>query len=257
MPQEILPPIKSAAPSMPHLLGYAVGVPRGAAASPSTSLGGTDSIQGGDRLRRQARCQIGRRSGSTQGQQDPPTTPDLTGARLAWRCCLRSSRERMRNRPQPLLIPRSQVRSLPGPLDKSLHLALLRRQTRRRLGEGDYESDEPLTGVDRSVAYEYWLRGDSSTGLAILDRGEVVAVAATTRSGIAHLACRSEAHASSAVLAALSICKSRSASLALPGPHPAVPALLERGFRITDYDIHMSSDDVVLSTTSAYSPALG
>jgi GNAT superfamily N-acetyltransferase len=130
--------------------------------------------------------------------------------------------------------------------------------TVRNLTAGEASAAENgLTGIDRSADYEYWLRGDSSTGLAILDRGDVVAVAAATTSGVVHLACTSEAHASEAAVAALSACSSDTVTVALPGPHPAVPVLLACGFSIDDQDIHMSSDDVILPPTSAYSPALG
>jgi GNAT superfamily N-acetyltransferase len=118
-------------------------------------------------------------------------------------------------------------------------------------------AEEVLFGVGRRAEYEYWLRDIDSAGLAIFDRDELVAVAAATPSRIAHLSCSSEMHATDAVLSALAVCKNSAVSVALPGPHPAVPHLLARGFSIDDYDIHMSSDGVVLPTTSAYSPALG
>jgi GNAT superfamily N-acetyltransferase len=118
-------------------------------------------------------------------------------------------------------------------------------------------AEKLLTGVERSADYEYWLRSDGSSGLAILDRDDLVAVAAATPSGIAHLACTSEAHAADALLSAIAVCSGSPVDIALPGPHPAVPLLLARGYSIDEYDIHMSSDGVVIPTTSAYSPALG
>jgi GNAT superfamily N-acetyltransferase len=120
-------------------------------------------------------------------------------------------------------------------------------------------ADKTLPGTSRLADYNYWLRDPDSAGLAIYERDELVAVAAVTPSGIAHLSCVSDVHASDTLLSAFAACTSRSAAVtvALPGPHPAVAQLLACGFSIDDYDIHMSSDGVVLPTTSAYSPALG
>ena len=64
---------------------------------------------------RPRRCLSGRRKGSTQGQQAAQRAPDGMWVDSAQPPCLASSRESLRNRLHSLLVPRSQVRSLPGP----------------------------------------------------------------------------------------------------------------------------------------------
>jgi len=64
---------------------------------------------------RRKRCLTGRRSGSTQDQQDAPRAPDGMLGDSAQPCRLASSRESTRTRLHPLLIPRSRVRIPPGP----------------------------------------------------------------------------------------------------------------------------------------------
>jgi hypothetical protein len=59
--------------------------------------------------------------GSTQGQQRLANRADTTRADCAQPCRLPSSPESTRTRVQPLLIPRSQVRILPGPCDPRTH----------------------------------------------------------------------------------------------------------------------------------------
>jgi GNAT superfamily N-acetyltransferase len=117
-------------------------------------------------------------------------------------------------------------------------------------------AEKTLTGVDRSTDYDYWLHRDDAAGLMIRDGHGVVAVGAATHSSIAHLVCASETRAADALLAALAASGEGPMCVALPGPHPAVPRLLARGFTIDDYDISMSSDGIDLPVTSAYSPAL-
>ena len=45
-------------------------------------------------------------------------------------------------------------------------------------------------------------------------------------------------------------------AVCLPGPHPAVRAMLDAGWRIDDYDLAMTTADLVLPVNWAYSPAL-
>jgi len=63
----------------------------------------------------EVRCQFERHGGSTTGQRDRATRTNLTRTDLAQYCRLASYPEPTRDQVYPLLIPRSQVRDLPGP----------------------------------------------------------------------------------------------------------------------------------------------
>jgi hypothetical protein len=83
---------------------------------------------------REVRCQSERQTGSTVGQQGPTMRPDLAGARFAQWCGLTSTPEKTPDVLHPLLIPRSQVRSLHGPLRMACKCGVLGLRRRQRLG---------------------------------------------------------------------------------------------------------------------------
>ncbi len=68
--------------------------------------------------------------GSTQGQQPTPTTIQTTRRDSAQRCGCPILYEMSRSPRHPLLIPRSQVRSLPGPLFRTVRKPRARRRGR-------------------------------------------------------------------------------------------------------------------------------
>ena len=123
-------------------------------------------------------------------------------------------------------------------------------------GAAAADAERRLTGAERDAAYEYWTTSRDATGLVIDAGDRLVACGAVRRGAITHLACASADDALAAVQAALSAIGTRTVSACLPGPHPAVPALLAHGFRIDEYDLAMSTPAISLPTTWAYSPSL-
>ncbi|HTJ36462.1 MAG TPA: GNAT family N-acetyltransferase [Dactylosporangium sp.] len=114
-----------------------------------------------------------------------------------------------------------------------------------------------LTGTDREGDLALLAGGDPAGGLVMTRDGQVVAAGAADAGNLAHLACPDPATAADAVVAGLRALQAGDVSVCLPGPHPAVPALLEGGFRIVDFDVHMAARSDLLATSWAYSPSLG
>lgn len=119
------------------------------------------------------------------------------------------------------------------------------------------EAETELIGADRRAAYAFWLRTPHSVGVLVFDGTRLAACGAVRDGALLHLCCPSRSDAEAALCAALGAARNKVVTVQLPGPHPAAPDLLNSGFRITDYDIAMSTADLDLTTTWAYSPGLG
>jgi GNAT superfamily N-acetyltransferase len=122
------------------------------------------------------------------------------------------------------------------------------------------------TGADRSPDHLAWARRPGGASV-LARRGGVVMAAGTIGGaaeeyGVTHLALASsagDADAADAVLAVLA-CLEPAGGLArvcLPGPHPAVRALLAAGWRVEEFDLFMATEPDVLNARRAVpSPAL-
>jgi hypothetical protein len=131
------------------------------------------------------------------------------------------------------------------------------------------------TGVDRSDDHLAWARRPGGAGLLAMRDGQVMAAAtvggAGDEYGVTHLALAPPADAATdadgadgadaadavlAVLAGLQPAGGR-AHVCLPGPHPAVRALLAVGWRVTEFDLFMATESDLLDPRRAVpSPAL-
>ena len=114
-------------------------------------------------------------------------------------------------------------------------------------------ADAELAGGDRARDYAFW--ASTATPIVLHDGARLVGAGVARRDGLVHLTCADPAVATESLLAALGGCGPE-VSVCVPGPHPAVIPLLRNGFRVVDYDIAMSTPDVALPTSWAYSPAL-
>jgi GNAT superfamily N-acetyltransferase len=113
-----------------------------------------------------------------------------------------------------------------------------------------------LTGRDRTADYAYWGTTPDAAGILVRDGGATVAVGAAGPDGLFHLV-TADGHDPAATLAsALATFDADRVSLCLPGPHPALPYLLEARWRIEDLDQHLSSRPDLVSPTSVLSPSL-
>ncbi len=122
------------------------------------------------------------------------------------------------------------------------------------------------TGVDRSDDHLAWARRPG--GASVLAwRGDQVMAAGTVGGagaeyGVTHLALApsaSDADAAAAVLAVLASLKPAGARarVCLPGPHPAVRALLAAGWRVEEFDLYMATEQGLLDSRRVVpSPAL-
>jgi GNAT superfamily N-acetyltransferase len=116
-------------------------------------------------------------------------------------------------------------------------------------------AERDLTGVDRAADYEYLTRGDPAGGLLVLDRCEVVGAAVVRPGHVEHLVCADTDLAAPVLIAALGGLADSEIRVCLPGPHPAVPVLLDRWFRISDFDLYMATGPEFLPPIVALSPA--
>jgi GNAT superfamily N-acetyltransferase len=119
------------------------------------------------------------------------------------------------------------------------------------------EAETGLVGTDRAPDYLFWRRIPDTSGLLVYDGPRLAACGAVRPGAVVHLCCPSPSDAQPALCAALAAAGGRTVTAQIPGPHPAVPDLLRAGFRITDYDISMSTPGLDLPTGWAYSPGLG
>lgn len=108
-----------------------------------------------------------------------------------------------------------------------------------------------LTGVDRTAQYAFWTGVPGGSGIIVEAAGESVAAGAVSGKRLSHLGVAPGADAGEAVIAALP----GMAGIAVPGPHPALGRMLGAGWRITDYDHHMSTSDGLLDANNIPSPS--
>lgn len=81
--------------------------------------------------------------------------------------------------------------------------------------------------------------------------------ARTGEYGVTHLAVAPAGDAAAAVLAVLASLAGGTARVCLPGPHPAVRALLAAGWRVAEFDLLMATEPGLLDPRRAVpSPAL-
>lgn len=112
-----------------------------------------------------------------------------------------------------------------------------------------------LGGADRTADYAYWA-SLGGTGVIVRDGGDDVAAGAVVPGWLAHLATAAECDPVPALLTALAAAGGEAVRLCLPGPHPAVPSLLEARWRIDGHDHHMASEDGLLPVGGVMSPSL-
>lgn len=117
------------------------------------------------------------------------------------------------------------------------------------------------TGADRSDDHLAWARRPGGASM-LAWRGREVMAAGTAGGaggeyGVTHLAVAPAADAAAAVLAVLASLEGETARVCLPGPHPAVRALLAAGWRVADFDLFMATDPGLIDPRRAVpSPAL-
>ena len=119
------------------------------------------------------------------------------------------------------------------------------------------------TGVDRADDHLAWSRRPGGASLLARRGGQVMASGtaggADGEYGATHLALAPSADPADAVLALLAALqpKDGQAVVCLPGPHPAVRALLAAGWRVAEFDLYMASEPGLLDPIRAVpSPAL-
>jgi hypothetical protein len=117
------------------------------------------------------------------------------------------------------------------------------------------------TGADRSDDHLAWARRPGGASM-VAWRGREVMAAGTVGGageeyGVTHLAVAPAADATAAVLAVLASLEGETARVCLPGPHPAVRALLAAGWRVAEFDLFMATDPGLIDPRRAVpSPAL-
>jgi GNAT superfamily N-acetyltransferase len=109
------------------------------------------------------------------------------------------------------------------------------------------------TGADRRSSYRYWTAG-GGTALAVGPSDQPVAVAAVGRGALRHLAVAPGADPAAAVRDALAA--SRAERVFLASVHPALPGLLADAWRITDFDLYMTSVAHPPEPTGVFHPGL-
>ena len=119
------------------------------------------------------------------------------------------------------------------------------------------------TGVDRADDHFAWSRRPGGASLLARRGGQIMASGtaggADGEYGATHLALAPSAEPADAVLALLAALQPEDgqAAVCLPGPHPAVRALLAAGWRVAEFDLYMASEPGLLDPIRAVpSPAL-
>jgi GNAT superfamily N-acetyltransferase len=136
-----------------------------------------------------------------------------------------------------------------------------------RAGEGTPAEVAALelawTGVDRSDDHLAWARRPGGASVLAWHSGQVMAAGtvggAGDEYGVTHLALAPSADSAAAVLAVLADAGPEGglARVCLPGPHPAVRALLAAGWRVEEFDLFMATEPYLLDPRRAVpSPAL-
>jgi GNAT superfamily N-acetyltransferase len=114
-----------------------------------------------------------------------------------------------------------------------------------------------LTGDDRTPDYAYWAAAPDAIGLVVRDEGVIVATGAAAREQVFHLVTADGHDPAATLAAALGTFDADRVRLCLPGPHPALPSLLNARWRIEDLDQHMASRADLPAPGSVLSPSLG
>jgi GNAT superfamily N-acetyltransferase len=117
-------------------------------------------------------------------------------------------------------------------------------------------AERALTGADRAADYRYWTTHLGAEPFVVLSDGELVAAGTRTSTRLIHQVCSAGSDPIAAVLASLATQTSGLLQVCLPEPHPAVPVLAARGYRVVEHDTAMATEQVALSVTNAYSPGL-
>jgi GNAT superfamily N-acetyltransferase len=110
------------------------------------------------------------------------------------------------------------------------------------------------TAMDRTVDFAHYASLPDGAGHAIAVDGDVAAVAWSNRTrrdawrAVDHVSIAPGADAERVTVAALraALGDAPGVVVTIPGPHPAVPWLLERGARITDRDEYCATDPALL-----------
>lgn len=116
--------------------------------------------------------------------------------------------------------------------------------------------ERSLTGWTRDADYAYWSGFPSAATIVIKSGDRAVAAGVLGDGSLTHLAVGDPAAAEDVLLTALHSVDDPHVTVCVSGMHPALATLLEAGFRIDDYDIHMCTPDVTLPVGWAYSPGL-
>lgn len=116
--------------------------------------------------------------------------------------------------------------------------------------------DSQLASGNRSADYAFWTRSGSGQAIVVQDGDRTVAVGVLRGGNLVHLTC-SDSDADTALTAVLRASEAANITLCLPGRHPSLTSLLRTGFRIIDHDVAMSTPDLALPLSWAYSPGLG
>jgi GNAT superfamily N-acetyltransferase len=142
----------------------------------------------------------------------------------------------------PLLYLRGDVRQLPAPDGWSVALSDPDQVGALELG---------WTGTDRTRDHRFWAGWPGGGAVVAASKGQPVAAGtiggAAPEYGICHLSVDpriGDDQARDAVIAVLSSLSPADgrARICLPGPHPATRALLRAGWRVEEFDLHMTSD---------------
>src|SRR5690242_6651484 len=122
------------------------------------------------------------------------------------------------------------------------------------------------TGTDRSDDHLAWARRPGGASVVARRGGQVMAAAAVggagSEYGVTHLALAPSAGGADAAAAVLAVLAGLApedglARACLPGPHPAVRALLAAGWRVEEFDLFMATEPSLLDPRRAVpSPAL-
>src|SRR3569833_646123 len=117
-------------------------------------------------------------------------------------------------------------------------------------------AERRLNGRDRSADYAFWAAAPGATGLVVRDGSDVVAAGIAGAGRLFHLVTADGAGPASVLAAALATFDAPRVRLCLPGPHPALPLLLDARWRIEDADQHMSSRPGLLGAADVLSASL-
>ncbi|GLY78755.1 GNAT family N-acetyltransferase [Actinoallomurus iriomotensis] len=117
-------------------------------------------------------------------------------------------------------------------------------------------AERELNGRDRSADYAFWAATPGATGLLVRDGDAVAAAGIAGPDRLFHLVTADGADPAATLRAALATFTAARVRLCLPGPHPALPLLLDARWRIEDADQHMSSRPDLLSPADVLSASL-